>query len=65
MKQICDEVIEINFQDLNDLKLKFNKKIGLMIHWDDVKYEFILKLEKNSDELMVVGSAALGNKKKF
>ncbi len=46
MKQICDEVIEINFQDLNDLKLKFNKKIGLMIHWDDVKYEFILKLEK-------------------
>ena len=65
MKQICDEVIEINFQDLNDLKLKFNKKIGLMIHWDDVKYEFILKLEKNSDELMVVGSAALGNKKNF
>ena len=63
MEQITEEQIRINFEELYDLELTYNKKIGLIVFLDDVKYEFILKLEENSDELVVVGSGALGNRK--
>lgn len=62
MKEISEEIIEINFKDLTDLKLKFDKKVGLIIHWDNVKYEFLLNIKSNNDKLLVLGSGALGQK---
>lgn len=62
MKEISDKQIQINFNELNDLELIYNKKIGLTIFLDNVKYEFLLDLRSNSDELIVVGSGALGHK---
>lgn len=62
MDQITDEQIKINFEELSELKLIYNKKIGLTVFLDNVKYEFILNLEENSDELLVAGSGALGER---
>lgn len=62
MEQITEQQIKINFDELNDLELIYNKKIGLTVFYEDVKYEFILKLEKKTDELIIVGSGALGNR---
>lgn len=62
MEQITEKQIKINFEELDELELIYNKKIGLTVFLEDVKYEFILKLDKNSDELVVVGSGALGNR---
>lgn len=61
MKEITEKIIEINFDQLNDLELEFNKKIGLVVYLNDVKYDFILNLKK-SDKLIILGSGAIGFK---
>ena len=62
MKDITEKIIEINFNQLKDLKLEFNKKIGLIIYLNDVKYDFILNLKK-SNKLIILGSGTIGFKK--
>lgn len=59
MEEITEKIIEINFNQLNNLKLEFNKKIGLIVHLNGVKYEFILNL-KDGDKLIILGSGAIG-----
>ena len=63
MKEISEEIMEINFDDLVNLELKFDKKIGLIVHWDNVKYDFLLNFKSNNDKLLILGSGALGNRK--
>ena len=63
MKEISEEIIEIDFHDLDDLKINLDKKTGLIVHWDDVKYEFLLNIKTNNDKLLILGSGALGRRK--
>lgn len=60
MKDITDKLVTINFNELKNYKPEFNKKIGLTVLYDDVKFEFILNFKENSDKLLVLGSGALG-----
>lgn len=60
MEQISDKQVKINFEDIDKLELEFDKKVGLTIFWDDVKYEFLMDLRKKSKKLIIVGSGALG-----
>lgn len=60
MEKISDKQIQINYEYIDKLELEFDKKVGLTIFWDDVKYEFLMDLRKNSDKLIIVGSGALG-----
>ena len=41
MKDITEKIIEINFNQLKNLQLEFNKKIGLTVYLNNVKYDFI------------------------
>lgn len=63
MKDITDKQITITFDELYDYELEFGKKIGLTILHENVKYEFILNLKKDSNKLLVLGSGALGFRK--
>lgn len=61
MKDITEKIIELNFDELiSNLNLEFDKKIGLIVHKDDVKYEFVLNLKGSNDDLLILGSGALG-----
>lgn len=59
MEEITEKIIEINFNQLNNLELEYNKKIGLVVYLTDVKYEFILNLKK-TNKLIILGSGAIG-----
>ena len=64
MKDITEKIIELNFDELiTNLNLEFDKKIGLIVHKDDVKYEFVLNLKGSNDDLLILGSGALGFRK--
>lgn len=61
MEKLVDTIIELNdLNDLNDLNRDFilNKKIGLIVNFNNIKYEFLIKL-KASDYLIVIGSGAI------
>ena len=60
MKDITDKLVTLNFNELKDYEIEFNKKIGLTVFYDDVKFEFIVNLKDTSDKLLVLGSGALG-----
>ena len=61
MKDIAEKIIELNYEELfSKLNLEFNKKIGLVVYKDSVKYEFVLNLKDSSDNLLILGSGALG-----
>lgn len=62
MKEISEEIVEINFHDLKNFKLKLDKKIGLIVYWDNVKYEFLLNIKSNNEKLLILGSGALGQR---
>lgn len=59
MEKIVDEMIECNYDDLEEVVIPFNKRIGLIVFRDSVKYEFLINLKEYSDKLLVVGSAAI------
>lgn len=60
MKELSEEVIVIDFDDLIYLDIPFDKKVGLVVFFNDVKYEFLLNIKKYSNQLLILGSGALG-----
>lgn len=59
MKELVEEVININFDELKNLKLPYNKKIGLNVLYNQYNYEFIIFLIKNCEDIVVCGSGFL------
>ena len=58
MDNLADMIIECNFNNIKYQKFPHNKRIGLIIYENDVKYEFLINL-KGSDKLLVCGSGGL------
>lgn len=50
--------ISINFKELKTHKLIFENPFLLEIKKNDIKYEFLIRLKKNSNKLIVLGSGA-------
>ena len=61
MKDIVDEMIRCDYDDLKDVQLPFNKRVGLEVMRDSVKYEFIINLKTGSDKLLVMCPAAIND----
>ena len=61
MKDIVDEMIRCDYDDLNNVQLPFNKRVGLEVMRDSVKYEFIINLKTDSDKLLVMCPAAIND----
>ena len=61
MKDICEKIIETDYDDLNEAlgEIEYNKKMGLIIHYNDTRYEFLLNIKKDVDELLCLSSSVL------
>lgn len=51
--------IELNFNDLINFNLPLNSTFELIIHLNNVKYEFRINIKENCDKLLVLGSGAV------
>lgn len=61
MQDIVDEIISCGYENLPDIKIPYDKKVGLEVIRDSVKYEFIIHLKSNSDKLLVMGPGAIND----
>jgi len=57
MKELVDEIISCNIDEIKDQNFPYNKKVGLIIYLDNVKYEFLINL-KETDNMLILGSGA-------
>lgn len=62
MENIVERMISIDFEDISNLKINYFEKIGLIVNYQDYKYEFIIHLVDNDDDIVVLGSS-FSNKK--
>lgn len=56
--ELYDSKIKCTIDDLSNIVFPFNERVGLEIIHNNVKYEFLLNLKKNSDYLIIAGSGA-------
>ena len=61
MKGLVDEIIEIEYSDLDEQIPKFptNKRFGLVVNLKGNKYEFLVNIKDSSDSLLVLAPPAL------
>ena len=52
MKNLVEEVITCDLNKIKNCKFPINKKIGLIVPINNVKYEFILSIKDSSDKLL-------------
>lgn len=50
--------ISVNYQELQKLNLIFNETFILEVYKNKIKYEFLIRLNENSNKLLVFGSGA-------
>lgn len=55
--------IEINYEQLFDMKYDFKDMLLLSVIKNGVSYEFLIKLNKFSEKTIIFGSGAYDNKK--
>ena len=58
MDDLLKNKLTCNYDEINQLKLPFNKQVILEVLKDDVKYEFLLNLKIDSKKLLVFSSGA-------
>lgn len=58
-------MIGCNFEELDELDIPFNRKVGLTVYLDDVKYEFFVILKRGSDKLLILSPSAINKSSKF
>lgn len=61
MEDIVDEIISCDYENLRNVNLPYDRKVGLEVMRDSVKYEFIIHLKSNSDKLLVMGPGAIND----
>lgn len=65
MKQLVDEIYEVQIDELNEFKFPVGYPFGLITYINDVKYEFLIHLKENSERLIFCGSGALNVHKTY
>ena len=65
MKKLVDKIIVIEYNELEEYIPKFpiNKRFGLVVHLNNIKYEFLLNLKESSDNILVLSPSALNGDK--
>ena len=59
MEDLVDRIIECDFEHISFKEFPLNEKFGLIVWKRNVKYEFLLNLKENSQNLICIGSGAL------
>ncbi len=59
MEKYVDAIYECKINELEDLDFPLDTPFGLIVHYDDVKYEFVIHLKSKSDKLLVLGSGQI------
>ncbi len=65
MKDLVNEIYEVQYEDLDALELPFDKRVGLIVHRRGIKYEFLLNIKSNQDKLLVLSSEAFTKGKEY
>lgn len=61
MQDIVDEIISCSYDNLKDIHLPVDRKVGLEVMRDSVKYELIINLKNGCDKLLVMCPAAIND----
>lgn len=63
MKEITDIIFETDFDELIETleKIPLDKTVGLVVLFNEVKYEFLLNIKSDNDELLCLGPSGLPN----
>lgn len=56
--ELLDNVIELNFDEISDYSFPLNKSFGLIVNYNNVKYDLIVKFSKNNKNLICAGPGA-------
>lgn len=61
MEELVDQIITMDFEDLDGYENRFpiDERFGLVINYNDVKYEFLIHFKSNADKVYCIGSGAL------
>ncbi|MEE0938322.1 hypothetical protein [Methanobrevibacter sp.] len=59
MNELVDTIIECDFEHLGFNEFPINEKFGIIVWKSNIKYEFLLNLKENSQNLICIGSGAL------
>lgn len=59
MKELVEKIIKCDFEELSNIELPYDERIGLEVLWDGIKYEFLINFKTGIDKLLIVGSGAL------
>ena len=57
MDEIVEEIIQCELNEIKNRDFPLNKRCGLVVYINNVKYEFLINL-KDSEQLLVLGSGA-------
>ena len=59
MRRLVKYIIKTDYDNLEDSlkKVEYGAKVGLIVSYNDMKYEFILNMKENSDEVTCFGSS--------
>ena len=66
MRRFVKYVVETDYDNLKDSlkKVEYGAKVGLIVDYKDIDYEFILNMKKNSDGLICFGSSIIAPEKR-
>lgn len=61
MEQLTDEIITCNYDEIETHlnKITLNKKVGLVVILNEIKYEFLLNIKSTSNDLICLGPSGL------
>ena len=59
LNEIVNKILEYDYKKINFNEFPLNEKFGLIIKKNNVKFEFILNIKPDTENLIVVGSGAL------
>lgn len=59
MEKYVDVIYECKINELVELDFPLDIPFGLVVNYDDVKYEFVIHLKSKSDKLLVLGSGQI------
>lgn len=64
MEQLTDEIITCKYEELEIglNKIPLNKKVGLVVLLNEIKYEFLLNIKSTSNDLICLGPSGLRSK---
>ena len=67
MEKLVDKIIISDYETLeNDLKeIPLDKQIGLTVILNEIKYEFLVHIKSNNDNLLCLGPSGLPSKQQI